>query len=236
MKNNILDRLGDYKRLDLKWNMESMLYINKAGFLIEDIFSEENKVEALSIVMVAGRKDRNSVLIKNFLSRYISKYKELESLIMFIVCDLKDIHCFLQDKQEEYEEPLNELLVGKLEEDKPVLSHEDRLREARNNYEYIIKIYMKAGYSYEEALQKDLSNFDIINDFVIEEHENKLNDLLFIAHRVGLLSGIGFANLSKYPDKPETVRLKPLSREERIKKIEEETEKFFNDAYSEMNK
>ena len=232
VEREMISKLSDYRQLNLKWNIESMLYINKAGFLIEDLLDEKIGTEALIRIMIAGTKNKDASTIMQFINKYFRKYKELDTLIKFIILDLKYKHKFLSDTEED-EEPINELLAGK-EDDEIKESRETKLSKNKANYEYVILTFMKAGYTVEQALNRDMNNFDLINNYVISEHEEKLNDLMILAHRAGLLTGIAFANMKKYPDKPEKIRLKPLSKEERKQQLIAEAEKFRREAIADL--
>lgn len=231
MENSIDKKFLQYKQLKLSWNISSMLLINKAGFLLEDMM-QDDYLEALILIMTAGDSEHNSIKIKKFLNKYISEYNEIDSIRCFVIYDLKNIHGFISEKEED-DEPIHPLLKDK-EDKKTEKTHDEKLKINKENYDYMIRVYMKAGYSLEDVLKKDLSNFDIIQDFVISEHEEKLNDLMLLAHRVGFLAGVGFVNMKNYPDKPEKIRLKPLSKEEIIAQKEAEAKKFFTDAMNEM--
>ena len=89
-------------------------------------------------------------------------------------------------------------------------------------------MYLEAGYKIDEVLKMDLTNFEYINDYIIRKHEQRLNDLMLLAHRTGMLAGVGFVNLKKYPDKPEEIRLRPKTKEEIIAQKEAEARAFQN--------
>lgn len=217
-----LAKIEKYKQLKLKWNLSSMLFINNSGFILEDLNSE-NYVEALILVMTSGLESRNSETIKRFINKYYSAYKEIDSIRDFVIYDLLHNHNFITEKVVD-DEPIHPLLKNKMKGEEK--SHSEKLKLNKENYEYIIRVYLQAGYRIDEILQMDLKNFDFINDFVVRQHEEKLNDFMLLAHRVGLMSGIGFSNLNKYPDKPETIRLRPKTKEEIIAEKEAEAKAF----------
>ena len=209
-----------------------MLFINKAGFILEDLNNDEN-IEALIAIMTAGEENRNSIRIKNFIIKYMYTYKEIETLKSFVIYDLKEIHRFITYKEKDGE-PIHELLKNKQVEVET--THSEKLKINKENYEGIIRTYLKAGYKIDDILQMDLRYFDYIHDYVVRQHEELLNDLMVLAHRTGMLSGVGFANLKKYPDKPEQVRLRPLTKEEIIAKKEAEAKKFQAEAMADIKK
>lgn len=221
MKNIEQSKVGKYRQLKLNWNIESMLFINKAGFILEDLDSKEY-TEALILIMTAGLKDKSSNKIKRFINNYYSTYKEIESLKYFVIYDLKNKHNFITNKHID-DTPLHPLLKDKVDEQ---LSHSEKLRLNRENYEYIIRVYLEAGYRIDEVMQMDLTNFEYINDYVIRKHEERLNDLMILAHRTGMLAGVGFVNIKKYPDKPEVIRLRQKTKEEIIAQKEAEAREF----------
>lgn len=214
-----------------------MLFINKAGFILEDLGSDN--IEALIVIMTAGEKNRNSAKIKNFISRYMYTYKEIETIKYFVIYDLKEKHGFITYKEKD-NEPIHPLLKNKnknKDKDKDIKpTHSEKLKMNKENYESIIRTYLKAGYKIDEILQMDLRYFDYIHDYVVRQHEELLNDLMVLAHRTGMMSGVGFVNLKNYPDKPEQVRLRPLTKEEIIANKEAEAKKFQAEAMADIKK
>lgn len=223
MKNTIQLKVEKYKQLNLEWNISSMLFINDSGFILEDLVSD-NDTEALILIMTAGIKNKDSNKVKKFINMYYSTYKEIESIKCFVIYDLKNKHNFITNKHID-DTPLHPLLKEKEDTE---ISHSEKLRINRENYEYIIRVYLEAGYRIDEVMQMDLTNFDYINDYVIRKHEERLNDLMLVAHRTGMLAGIGFVNLKKYPDKPEVIRLRQKTKEEIIAQKEAEARVFQN--------
>lgn len=235
MKSNIKDVMKEYMQWNLSWNIESMLYINKTGILIEDLIDEEKYIEALVVIVCAGIKNKDIHKAKAYVSKFFKMFGDLDTLKILIINDLKNRHKFLSEDKED-EEPINTLLVGKEKEQEDENNDRDKkLRDIRESYKYIIFTYMQAGYSLEDTYKKDLNNFELINEFVIRQKEDALNNLMVLAHRTGMLSGVAMVNMKKYPDRPESIRLRPLSKEERIEKLKANAEKFRIDAVNELN-
>lgn len=223
MRKNIEKMLYDYNQLNLSWDIEAMLEVNKVGVLLEDINSEDC-IESLIVIMVNGMCSKDVEKIKKFLSRYVNAYGSINPVRMFVMYDLMYKHNFISEEKV-HEQKIHKLLLNsgyKQEE----YTREEKLKIVKNNYEYAIRVYMKAGYRIDEIMKMDFKYFDIINDFVIREHEERLNDMMLLAHRTGLLSGIGFINLKNYPESAEKIRLRPLTEDEIIDKKKEEARQF----------
>ena len=234
VKEKIVQGIKEYKQLNLRWNIEGMMYINSKGILIRDLFNEEKYVEALIVILTAGTENKDIHYVKTFLNKFLVKYNELESLRFMVLLDLKEKHKFLVDKTED-DEPINELLANKKEEPTEI-DRDKELRENEESYKYILFSYMKAGYKIEEALKMDMNTFELINEYNLRNREDNLNGLMLLAHRCGMLSGVGFHNMKKYPDKPENIRLRPMSKAERIEKLKADAEKFRMETIAELEK
>lgn len=231
----LISKIECYKQMNLKWNIESIIFINNAGHILSDIFDKEN-IEALICIITAGTENKDSIEVKKQLSKYVTLFSEIDSLRLFIYKDLENEHKFIKTKEEDTE-PINPLLLkNEKEEKKPEIPREQLLENEKDYIDYCIKIYLRAGYKIHEIYKMDLSDFDIIQNFVLEEAEREQNNKFNAMHYLGYLVAIAFNNPKKYPDKPMTVRLRPLSKKEQIEKIRKQTQQFFAEVEQDIKK
>ena len=221
----IIEKLSYYSQLKLSWNIKDILWILDHNIAIKDLLDYEN-MDALCIFLDGAYKEkvvgRGTIIIKN----YLEKFNEVDSLRTFIINDLEKKHCFIRYNDDESNDDDNDNYAD----------HDDLIENEKAGVKDIINVYMDAGYKIEEILTMDMKDFEYISNYVIEKHEQKLNDALYIIHNLGILVGVAVNNGKEYPDKPNKIRLKPLTKQEKIMQIQAETKKFFDSMMADIEK
>lgn len=216
MDTNLQNQFKYYKHLKLSWCIQKMLYINDAGITIDDLLNENN-LESITVFILFGLDKPDMKRAIDIVEAWVELFGDYKYLRTFIVMDLKEKHKFLVDKNEDEDiVDIFEIDFTQLNKEK---THEDILRDERENLEHAITVYMKVGYKYEDAIEKDLSNYEFFNDYVLKQREDLRKDL----HKLSYWIGVAINNPKKFGDTVSEIRLRPLSREEKIEEIKNNT-------------
>lgn len=222
MEINIDRMIRYYDQLNLKWDIDDMLGINKTDTVINDLFENEF-LEVLIVFVSFGLKDHDVKRAIDIVEGWLELFGDVESLKDLIIISLKDVHKFINEKRND------EDLVSVFDKKEPEkeIDHAEQVRIEKSNLEYVIRVYMDCGYRYDEALKMDMSNFEFLEDYILRKRETDLNNFLNIAHRLGAWTGLAVNNPKKYPIEIESIRLREKTREEKIKEIREGTEALY---------
>lgn len=219
-------QINYYVHLKLSWNLKRMLMINKMNVTVKDLVGE-SAVNNLLVFIMFGLSEPNLQRAIDIVEGWVEFFGDYKTLKTLILVDLKNNFKFIREKDKNKIVDVFEMSDNT---DTKELTHEEILKIERDNLEHVIKVYMKCGYSYEQALEMDMSNYEFFNDYILDERDKFRTDL----HDLGRWIAVGVNNPDRFKDTLEEVRLKPLSEEEKLKQIKEDTVKMFNEVEREV--
>ena len=224
MENENSKEIMFYKKLKLSWAFKDMFLFNDLGFLIHDIFDKDN-IGALVAIIYCGLENKNFERALDIVSGWIKYFKGLDSLRMLVFISLKDIHKFIVINKEE-----DELIdvFEMLPDEEKSKSKEEKIYEERENLKRLLYVYLDNGFKIEEALAKDLRYFEFLNGYSVNKKEEKINDNLYVAYRLGVLVGIAVNSPKDYPNTIDNVKLTKKNKFEKIRELKESVKNFYN--------
>lgn len=213
-----------YKKLNLSWAFKDIFLFNDLGFLISDIFDKDN-ISALVAIIYCGLENKDIDRALDIVSGWIKYFKSLDSLRLLTFISLKDIHKFIVINKED-----DELVdvFEMLNSEEKSKSKEEKIYEERENLKRLLYVYMDNGFKVEEVLSKDLRYFEFLNGYSINKKEEKINDGLYVAYRLGVLIGIGVNSPKNYPNTIDNVKLTKKNKFEKIRELRESVKNFYN--------
>lgn len=224
MNNETNKEILFYSKLKLKWTFADMLLFNELNFLISDLFDKDN-VGALVAIIYCGLENKDFNRALDIVSGWIKYFKNIESLRLLTCASLKDIHKFIVDNNKD-----DELIdvFEMLPEEEETKDREEKIYDERENLKKLMYVFFDNGYSVEETLKQDLRYFEFLNGYSINKREEKINDDLYVIHRLGMLVGIGVNSPKNYPDTMDNIRLTKKTKFEKLKELRESTRAFYN--------
>lgn len=222
-------QINQYVQLNLKWNIKRMLLINKINVSISDLLMSD-AIDNLLVFILFGLDKHELKRAVDILEGWFELFGEYKTLKSMIVIDLKDRFGFIREKKDDDIVDVFE----QTETDNKIPTHDEIIKIEKDNLEYAIKVYMKSGYSYEQAIEMDMSNFEFFNNYILEQREQILNDNLSLLHRLSAWITIGVNNPKEFPQTIDKIRLRPLSKEEKIKEIRDNTIEFYKSMSEEV--
>lgn len=207
-----------------------MLLINGMNVTISDLV-KDNNINNLLVFILFGLDKPDLKRALSIVEGWVELFGEYKSLKVLVLMDLKNKFGFI--KENDSSDDIESIFDKKEDTENKELTHDEIVKIEKDNLNYVIKVYMKSGYSYEQAIEMDMSNFEFFNTYVIEQREQMLNDLQTLLHKASAWITIGSNNPKHFPQEVESIRLRQLTRDEKIEQIRKDTKAFYNEMSKE---